>query len=1016
VAVAPETKGLTLNRTWSRTIGCLTVGAVAVLMLSTNAAAAPATPSARAAVVGEAPTVPVGALPRSAPLPSLIDISVALKPSDPAGLQGYATSSATPGRAEFHQFLTPAQVQARFGPSPSVVEQVRSWLTSSGLTLRPTSGDGTIIPATGTAAQVAGTFQTSLQDYQLVSGRIAYANTSAPRVPAQLAPSIQGVLGLDDLTLDHTDGTTSSASTGPAAAARPAVAGARPQPCTAATSAAAALTESPGPGLAPGPGATADQIAGAFDYTPLYAAGDLGQGTTVAVIMGGSDYSDSDLSFFEQCYGIHTSVTRVPVDGGSAGVDGDGVEVSMDIETVASLAPQTSILVYEAPDLSSQATLDAFAAVVQEDRADATTASFGSCEGIGTEAVAESTIFEEMAVQGQTMFASTGDQGSEACLPLIDTLLSPVAGTTLTVNDPASQPFVTAVGGAYLPNLTAPSSTNVSVWNVGPFNFWLGNEVASGGASQLWAMPSWQAGIDPNETADNPEDCGIFGALPCREVPDVSGNADQRNGEVIYCTLPSCVASEDELGPDPAPGWFAGGGTSYASPQWAALAALIDEGVTGGRLGLISPLLYQVAATTPSAFIDVTQGNNNYLTPTNMYVSEGGSANDTCSYGGSPATSPCYQATAGYDMASGLGLPVGAVLASAVRALAVAPFSISSTSLPAGVVGTPYSVSLQASGGVAPYSWSVAQGSLPAGLSLDPTGTITGTPATVGTISFVVRATDSSVGVPHADSRVLSIAVGPPAAPFYGSEGGSHLNRPIVGMAASPSGQGYWLVALDGGVFSFGDAGFFGSHGGSHLNQPIVDMAATPDGHGYWLVASDGGIFTYGDAGFYGSHGDSHLNQPIVGMAATPDGHGYWLVASDGGIFTYGDAGFYGSEGRTHLNRPIVGMAASPSGQGYWLVASDGGIFTFGDAPFLGSEGGSPLNAPVVGMAADTGPSGGYRLVASDGGIFAFGGAPFLGSEGGTHLNAPIVGMADVGGGNGYWSVASDGGIFGSGP
>jgi beta-glucanase (GH16 family) len=80
---------------------------------------------------------------------------------------------------------------------------------------------------------------------------------------------------------------------------------------------------------------------------------------------------------------------------------------------------------------------------------------------------------------------------------------------------------------------------------------------------------------------------------------------------------------------------------------------------------------------------------------------------------------------------------------------------------------------------------------------------------------------------------------------------------------------------------------------------------------GYWLVASDGGIFTYGDAGFHGSAGGIALNRPIVGMASTPDGGGYWLVASDGGIFTYGDAGFHGSAGGIALNRPIVGMALS---------------------------------------------------------------------------------------------------------
>ena len=82
------------------------------------------------------------------------------------------------------------------------------------------------------------------------------------------------------------------------------------------------------------------------------------------------------------------------------------------------------------------------------------------------------------------------------------------------------------------------------------------------------------------------------------------------------------------------------------------------------------------------------------------------------------------------------------------------------------------------------------------------------------------------------------------------------------------------------------------------LNKPIVGMAAQRrDGGGYWLVASDGGVFTYGDAQFYGSTGSMTLNKPIVGMASTPDGKGYWLVASDGGIFSYGDAQFYGSTG-----------------------------------------------------------------------------------------------------------------------
>ncbi len=234
-----------------------------------------------------------------------------------------------------------------------------------------------------------------------------------------------------------------------------------------------------------------------------------------------------------------------------------------------------------------------------------------------------------------------------------------------------------------------------------------------------------------------------------------------------------------------------------------------------------------------------------------------------------------------------------------------------------------------------------------------------------------------------------------------------------VTPVTSPGGpsRGYWLVASDGGVFNYGDAGFFGSAGSVPLNKPIVGMAATPDGKGYWLVASDGGIFNYGDAGFYGSAGSVPLNKSIVGMAATPDGKGYWLVASDGGIFNYGDAGFYGSAGSVPLNKPIVGMAATPDGKGYWLVASDGGIFNYGDSKFFGSAGSIPLNKPIVGMAAS--PTGkGYWLVASDGGIFNYGDAGFYGSSGSIQLNRPIVGMASTPAGKGYWLVASDGGIF----
>jgi hypothetical protein len=261
---------------------------------------------------------------------------------------------------------------------------------------------------------------------------------------------------------------------------------------------------------------------------------------------------------------------------------------------------------------------------------------------------------------------------------------------------------------------------------------------------------------------------------------------------------------------------------------------------------------------------------------------------------------------------------------------------------------------------------------------------------------------------------------------------GSHpLNAPIVGMAATSNGGGYWMVGKDGGIFNFGNATNYGSTytygitglGGSHpLNAPIVGMAATPDGKGYWLVSADGGVFDFGNARFYGStytygitglSGSHPLNAPIVGIVPTANGQGYWLIAADGGIFDFGNAHFYGStytygitglSGSHPLNARIVGMAATSNGGGYWMVAADGGVFNFGDARFYGStysdgltglSGSHPLNKPVVGMTVAPGGQG-YWMVAADGGVFNFGSAPFLNSLGSQRIPAPIVAMVMV--------------------
>ena len=230
-------------------------------------------------------------------------------------------------------------------------------------------------------------------------------------------------------------------------------------------------------------------------------------------------------------------------------------------------------------------------------------------------------------------------------------------------------------------------------------------------------------------------------------------------------------------------------------------------------------------------------------------------------------------------------------------------------------------------------------------------------------------------------------------AKFLGAPAPGSLNRPVVAIRPTPTGLGYWLVASDGGIFAYGDAPFLGSTGSLPLTKPIVSMAVTPTGKGYWLAASDGGVFAFGDARFYGSASKLTLSKPIVSIVATATGRGYWLMASDGGIFGFGDARFYGGTGDLVLDHPIVDMAPTKTGKGYWLVGSDGRIFAYGDAVYYGSAGGAEQKKPIVGVTPT--PLGkGYWLVASDGGVFAFGDAQFLGSTGGVHLNQPIVGLA----------------------
>ncbi len=223
------------------------------------------------------------------------------------------------------------------------------------------------------------------------------------------------------------------------------------------------------------------------------------------------------------------------------------------------------------------------------------------------------------------------------------------------------------------------------------------------------------------------------------------------------------------------------------------------------------------------------------------------------------------------------------------------------------------------------------------------------------------------------------------------------LSQPAVGIAATPSHHGYWVVARDGGVFAFGDARFYGSTGNLGLLAPIVGIASTPTGDGYWLVANDGGVFAFGDARFYGSLGGRALAAPITGIATSPTGEGYWLAGADGGVFAFGDAQFYGSAGRIHISAAVTGITHSANGRGYLLLSRDGGVFTFGDAKFRGAPL-DPTASPAVGIASSA-QGDGYVIVRADGHVYAYG-TPFNGDAAGVGA-PPVVGIAT--GTQGYW-------------
>ncbi|HKD93492.1 MAG TPA: protease pro-enzyme activation domain-containing protein [Gaiellaceae bacterium] len=620
---------------------------VALVCFAISAAGAGAAGPTGTRVVAPKPLLPRGAKQLGAVAPTAtVSGAVVLQPRDDAALTRFISQVTDKHSPLFHHYLTPGSFAARFGPTSSTIAAVKSQLQSSGLTVTDVARDGLIVHFSAPASRVETAFHTGLERYRLANGSIGQARTASIRVPATIAKDVTAVVGLDTTVKLRPSSVLHAPRSmrGSHAAAKTADfihPAASPTPCLAATTAAEQFG-----------GLTDDQIANAYGAFGLFGAGDTGAGQHIAVYEL-EPFSMSDLQAFDTCYFGATQATTmlshvhvINVDGGQTAGPGSGESI-LDIQDVSAFAPGANIDVYQAPN-NTFGSLDQYSKIVNDDVDQIVTTSWGLCEQAvqqGSPGVqqAENEIFQQAAAQGQTVFSAAGDEGSNDCNAFQTTApTSPI----LSVDDPSSQPYVVAAGGTTMEDATQPALEHV--WNDGAA--W---GAAGGGISESWPMPSWQLdshvpGVnDPSAvtaagnfestdlgqpyafcTSDNPVGPVEDG---CREVPDVSANADEFTGGItVYMAVLD--------------GWNTFGGTSSAAPMWAAMLADVNASATcqanpatQSGVGFVNPLLYSVASNPTAyaaSFSDIKTGNNDPYGDSNL-----------------------FQATTGYDMASGLGTP-----------------------------------------------------------------------------------------------------------------------------------------------------------------------------------------------------------------------------------------------------------------------------------------------------------------------------------------------------------------------
>jgi subtilase family serine protease len=715
-----------------RQIAASLAGALLCLVAVSTATAA----ESRVAV-GNAVRLPSGAAIVGSAVPThRMRLTIGMAPRDPLGLKAFSQAVATPGSPQYGRFVTVRQFAERFGATDAALARVRGALRADGLTVLKTGADHLSILVSGPARAIERAFATHLARVRDARRRGAIIDTAPPTLPGAFGRDVEAVLGLDGLAAPRPAELTdhSPARRGrPAAAARirPRSAPGAPQPCPAATRVAAQLGS--GQSKVASFGYTADAIAAAYGAPALYAGGDLGQGQTVAVYEQES-LNPADIAAYQACYGTHATVRIHNVDRPAqfdTGAGGDG-EAALDTEQVISIAPRASIIVYAASQSDQDGNGALLSAIASQDAAKVVSISYGSCEAALGRAVIEyeAKLFEEMAAQGQSVFASSGDQGAESCSPPDGSDKS-----ALAVADPASQPTVTGVGGTSLYSGSAgdpvpwnsAETLTEGIWNSGSFqqDGQAVGQATAGGLSSMWAMPRFQSSAARALGVVGPyTGSGSCGAAACREVPDVSADADPSTGVVTYAATGA--------GGSGGSSWSVAGGTSVSAPLWAGFAALANAQAScrGLPVGDINPALYVLAGSDYTAYFRDVDAPSAFT---------GDTSNDAT--GAHPGLYPIGPA---YDLGTGLGTPLMGSLAPALCAVRAPVYAVSVAS-PGTMrihVHARASIAIRATDSGRARLRYIARG-LPAGLSIHPhTGRITGRPTRPGRYLVTVVATD----------------------------------------------------------------------------------------------------------------------------------------------------------------------------------------------------------------------------------------------------------------------------------